>query len=149
METDRKKKADGSKGSNKPKRTSGPQGKQRKTAKPKAATPAATPATKEAKTKKKRDIEKEISGTNCFRCGKKGHWKNECPEDSDDESCGSNYSFMTTREEDAERFYGFEICLDNGSQVNIVHPRFLTGVKQGAGSFKGADKTWRLQRPPR
>ena len=131
-----KQQTDKSKGSNKPKKTSGPQGKQRKTTRNKVE----TPASKGSKPKKDRDIEKEISGTNCFHCGKKGHWKCECPEDSDDESCCSNYSFMTTREEDTQGIYGFEICLENGSQVNNDHPRFLAGVKQGAGSFKGADK---------
>ena len=45
-----------------------------------------------------------------------------------------------TVEGEASRFYGFEVCLDNGYQVNIVHPRFLTGVKQGSRSFKGANK---------
>ena len=54
----------------------------------------------------------------------------------------SDFSGMTVKGE-ASRFYGFEVCLDNGSQVNIIHPRFLTGVKDGSGSFKGADRNTR------
>ena len=32
---------------------------------------------------------------------------------------------LTTLGEEYEPFYGFEIAIDNASQVNVVHPRFL------------------------
>ena len=31
----------------------------------------------------------------------------------------------------------YEFILDNGSQVSVSHPRFLTNLRQGSGSYKG------------
>ena len=44
------------------------------------------------------------------------------------------------------RCENYEVVLDNGSQVNIVHPRFLTGIRNGSGSYKGVDKTAKSSR---
>ena len=44
---------------------------------------------------------------------------------------------MTTADDD--KFFGYEVALDNCSQVNICHPRFLKNVRKETGSFKGAD----------
>ena len=58
-------------------------------------------------------IGEKLSTSNCFRCGKKGHWKRECPEESEYKS-DSDLSMMTVKEKRSESFYGYEVCLDNG-----------------------------------
>ena len=47
---------------------------------------------------------------------------------------------MTVGNKRSEKFYGYEAVLNNGSQVNIVHSRFLANIKRGTGSLKGVDK---------
>ena len=34
----------------------------------------------------------------------------------------------------------YEVLLDTASQVNVMHPRFLTDIRQGEGGFSGLDK---------
>ena len=84
-------------------------------------------------------IKEQISSSNCFKCGKKGHWKQEFPEESDYES-DRDMSMMTVANKRSEKLYGYEAVLNNISQVNIVHPRILTNIKSGSGSFKGVNK---------
>ena len=64
-------------------------------------------------------IEEEISASNCFKCGKKRHWKRECPKESDYESeyskesdCESegDLSMMTVNDIMCENY---EVVLDN------------------------------------
>ena len=43
-------------------------------------------------------------------------------------------------ESNEEKFYGYEVALDNASQVNVMHPRFLTNLRKKKISFKGLDK---------
>ena len=69
-----------------------------------------------------------------------GHWSNECPKEPQDLD-DDGVSMMTFCKPANESFYGYEIVLDNGSQVNIVHPRFLTNIKREEGSYKGVEKT--------
>ena len=46
-----------------------------------------------------------------------------------------------TLSDEPEPFFGFEVAIDNASQVNVLHPRFLTNLRPGFGSYKGVDKS--------
>ena len=37
---------------------------------------------------------------------------------------------------ECEPFYGYEIVIDNASQVNVVHPRLLNDIKEGFSSTR-------------
>ena len=50
-------------------------------------------------------IEEKMSYSNCFACGKKEHWKQECPEKVDYESDG-DMSMITVENTMNEKFYG-------------------------------------------
>ena len=43
---------------------------------------------------------------------------------------------LTTLGGKYEPFYGFEIAIDNASQVNVVHPRFLRNLKESYISWR-------------
>jgi hypothetical protein len=71
----------------------------------------------------------------CFNCGKKGHPAKSCPEtqDKDDEEdeeppmAGMTVACCATGNGKQLHQY-YKICLDNGSQVNIVDLRLLTNL---------------------
>ena len=44
---------------------------------------------------------------------------------------------MTTKSTYNSVLKYYEVALDNASQVNVIHPRFLTNVRKGKGSFSG------------
>ena len=47
---------------------------------------------------------------------------------------------ITVGNKRSNKVYGYEVVLNNGSQVIIVHSRFLTNIKRGSGSLKGVNK---------
>ena len=47
---------------------------------------------------------------------------------------------MNVEKKRSGKFYGYKVVLDNRLQVNVVHPKFLTNIKSGSGSFKGIDR---------
>ena len=73
-------------------------------------------------------IKEQIASKNCFKCGETGHWSKESPYNSD-KNKGGNVMMMTLGKFDEEKFYGYKIALDIASEVNIVHPRFLTNIR--------------------
>ena len=38
-----------------------------------------------------------------------------------------------------EPFYGFKVAIDSASQVNLLHPRFLSNIRESPTSYKGVD----------
>ena len=97
------------------------------------------------KARRARKIQEQIAESNCHICGEKGHWKNQCPRLNED--ADEDVAFMTLSQPSKEAFYGYEVVLDNGSQVNIMHPRFLSNIRAEQTSFKGLDSKSKSSSP--
>jgi len=85
----------------------------------------------------------------CFNCRKKGHPAKACPHkekqaQSEPEMCGMTMQACCNSQsaDKLHRFY--EVCLDNGSQVNIINSQLLTSLRTQDKFFKsmgGISKT--------
>jgi hypothetical protein len=91
----------------------------------------------------------------CYNCGEPGHISPNCPElQQEGESSGDDLepplAGMTldavqmccaaaTNTGNLYEFY--EVCLDSGSQVNIVDPRLLTGIRDSAKTYRSMNGT--------
>jgi hypothetical protein len=85
---------------------------------------------------KKRKQEERMKNATCFTCGEKGHYARDCKSEEDATPMSgmtlgvedTMACFATAMEHIARMFKLYEVCLDNGSQVNIVHPLLLTNL---------------------
>jgi len=96
------------------------------------------------KTKAQKAAEK-LAKMKCFNCGEKGHLGRNCPHKlKEDEETGDPeppmagmtlacecYATSTNR---VHQWY--EVCLDNGSQVNIVDPRLLSNLRTCSRTYR-------------
>jgi hypothetical protein len=96
------------------------------------------------KTKVQKAAEK-LAKMKCFNCGEKGHLGRNCPHKlKEGEETGESeppmagmtlacecYATNTNR---VHQWY--EVCLDNGSQVNIVDPRLLSNLRTCSRTYR-------------
>jgi hypothetical protein len=97
---------------------------------------------KKEKTKEQKQAER-LAKMKCFNCGEKGHPAKSCPKKdkrNDDEEEEPPMAGMTTaccvtaEKKHLHNFY--EVCLDNGRQVNIVDSRLLTNLRTARRMYR-------------
>jgi hypothetical protein len=88
----------------------------------------------------------------CFNCCETGHIAKECPElaeeqdESEDDSsepplAGMTLSTSSAVTEATKLFQYYEVCLDSGSQVNIVDPRLLKNIRKSEKTYRSMNGT--------
>ncbi len=84
----------------------------------------------------------------CLNCGEKGHPAKSCPHKEKDEQADGDPpmegltldSVCSTMQ--GRRLHGIhEVCIDNGSQVNIIHPSLLNNLREESKGFKGMSRS--------
>jgi hypothetical protein len=90
----------------------------------------------------------------CFNCGQYGRPAKSCPKksktsDDDDEDeppmAGMTMACCVTAQKNRLHEY-YEVCLDNGSQVNIVDSRLLTSLRTARRTYRSMDGVAQTER---
>ena len=86
-----------------------------------------------------------------FNCGEKGHPAKACPDNTEKEESDPPMAGMillrcysTTEPNCLQEFY--EVCIDDGSQVNIVNARLLTGLHSSCKGYRNMNGTSKTKR---
>jgi hypothetical protein len=97
------------------------------------------------KTKEERYAEK-LTKMKCYNCGEPGHIAPNCPElaeesssseDSEPPMAGMTFDDACYKTTNADKLFKYyEVCLDSGSQVNIVEPRLLRNLRTTQKSYR-------------
>jgi hypothetical protein len=100
---------------------------------------------KKEKTKEQKQAER-LAKMKCFNCGEHGHPAKSCPKKdqpsgADDDEAEPPMAGMTMAccavAKKKQRLHDFyEVCLDNGSQVNIVDTRLLTNLRTARMTYR-------------
>ena len=95
---------------------------------------------------KEQKYAKRLAKMKCFNCGKKGHIAKACPGLQEDGSSEGEeeppLAGMTLQgscceaRESSKLHKWYKVCLDSGSQVNILDPRLLTNVITEEKSYR-------------
>jgi hypothetical protein len=80
----------------------------------------------------------KLAKMKCFNCGGKGHPTKACPHKEKQvqgEMCGMTLQ-LCCKTAEAKLHKDYEVCLDSGSQVNIVNSRLLTNLRTSSKRFQ-------------
>jgi hypothetical protein len=95
------------------------------------------PASKIEQEKSEKALAK-LTRMKCLNCGSKGHPAKACPhkeKQAQGEMCGMMLQLCCKMAEN-KLHKDYEVCLDSGSQVNIVHSRLLTNLRTSSKGFQ-------------
>ena len=87
----------------------------------------------ETKTESEKRAPAPKKNVECYRCGKQGHYARECTESDDEDVSDSKGNAYATWAVFATKGQGLrrnDVCLDNCSEVSVMHPRFLTDLRK-------------------
>jgi len=105
-------------------------------------TKMAKPQPKDGKTKEQKKAEK-LAKMKCFNCGEFGHPAKTYPkkqlqgDKEEDEPPMAGMTIACCATSNAKRLHEhYEVCLDNGSQVNIVDSRLLTNLRTARRTYR-------------
>jgi len=99
--------------------------------------------------------QERLAKMKCYNCGEKGHIAKNCPhaksdaeEEDEDEPplAGLTLACCATTKPNDRLFEYWEICLDSGSQINIVDPRLLNNLHTASKTFRSMNGVSTMER---
>jgi hypothetical protein len=89
---------------------------------------------------KEEKLAKSLARMKCFNCGGKGHPAKACPhkekEAEESPMAGMAYSRCFATKAGGRLHEYYEVCLVNGSQVNIIDPRLLANLRTSCRTYR-------------
>jgi len=81
--------------------------------------------------KNKKDKKKNIT---CFKCKKKGHYSNECPDDEENNKIGSSFLVLNTQDSSDE-------SVDDDTPLTISHANIAAVQESGSSDEESVEDT--------